>query len=111
MAAGFSSLAMINARRPIKARLDDVFRFLHKRKCDPVGSQFEPEHQIVTVLFGEGRQRQNDAGDIDTLALRQPAANLHPCFGVARAAFQDFKAQLAIIEQQIGAGNQSRKNL
>jgi hypothetical protein len=37
--------------------------------------------------------------------------NLHSCFGVARTAFQDFKAQLAVIEQQIGAGNQGRENL
>ncbi len=52
----------------------------------PIDAQVEAEQQVLPVLLGDRRNRQDDARDIDALAVAQGSANLDPSLGMVGPA-------------------------
>ncbi len=86
-----------------RPRLGDVLGALHERQRDPVDMLFEREGQVLAVLFGQRRERHDDVGDVDALAIRNPAADLDHCLDPARRDALHAQHQLAVVDQQARA--------
>ena len=85
------------------AGLGDILGPLYEGKGDPVRPELDRHGQIPTILFRQGRNRQDHARQINALALREGAAHDHDAIGKISAMFFDAQAQLAVIEQKFRA--------
>ena len=90
--------------------LGDILGALHEGERDPVGAVLQREGEIGAVLFGDRRDRQHHVRHVDPLVVRQGAADEDFGVGEIGAAIGDPEAQLAVVEQEFGAGVQRREH-
>lgn len=88
----------------------DVVGTLDEGKRDPIEAEFERKGEILAVLVGHRRNRQQDVGNVDTLAVEKRAARgdhgLHRRF----ARPLDPQPDASIVQEQFDALTQHREH-
>jgi hypothetical protein len=93
------------------AQLVHVIGALHERQRDPVDAQRQPEVEIAPVLLGQRRDRQQHVGHVDALALREGTTGDDARGREVGSAGLHAQANLAVVDQQIGARFQRGEDL
>ena len=93
------------------ARLRDVLRALHEGKRDPLHAEPEREAQVRAVLFGERRDRQHDARQVDALAVAEAPALHHLRLQRRIGLGQHLQPQPSVVEQHVVARADGREDL
>ena len=93
------------------SRLGDILRALHEGKRDPIAAEIEAELQIGAVLLGQGREAEEDIGQVQPLAVGEMAAGHHDRLGMIGGGGQHREAEAAVVEQELGAGLQRGQHL
>ena len=109
-AEGFSSLAMMRARSPIRSRAS----MMSSGRCGTARSSRRPAPAPCPGRAGPGRERgdrQHHARHVDALAVGQSSAHQHLGIRAGRVAGVDAQAQAAVVQQQLGAGHQRGEDL
>ena len=86
-----------------RAGLGHVLRTLDEAEADEVDPVVEGEAEVGVVLVREGGDGEDHVGDVDALAVGQGAADDHLGFQVVAAGVEDAEAELAVVEQEVGA--------
>ncbi len=77
-----------------------VVGVLYEAECDQIDTQFEPEAQIVFILFGDRRRRERNARRIDAFALPQRATVHDQSHELVHSVLDHAQLDPAIIEQK-----------
>ena len=93
------------------SRLGDILRALHEGKRDPIAAEIEAELQIGAVLLGQGREAEEDIGQVQPLAVGEMAAGHHDRLGMIGGGGQHREAEASVVEQELGAGLQRGQHL
>src|SRR6185312_13739310 len=93
------------------ASLGHVFGALHEGHRDPIDAYIEREGEIRAILRRQGRERQHGVWHVDAFAVREIAAGDDPRLGEILAAFLYLQADIAVIEQEVGARLERREDL
>jgi hypothetical protein len=63
----------------------------------------EREHEVVAVLVGQRRDRNDDVGDVDALIVRNRSADLHFADDPVLVGFEHAQPNLPVVDQDAGA--------
>ena len=93
------------------AGLLDVGGALDEGQRQPVDAELADELQVAAVLVAQRRQRQHHVGDVDALAVGDGAPHRHRAVGEVGAAGDHLQPDLAVVDQERGAGAQRLEDL
>jgi hypothetical protein len=83
--------------------LGDIFGTLDETQGDPVNSLAEREFEVAAILVGQRRDRHDDVGHINALAVGNTPANLDISLDPVGRDFLDPQADLAVVDQKLVA--------
>jgi hypothetical protein len=92
--------------RPLEdaLQLHDVFRAANKREGDIVYVLLDAKPEVCAIFFGQGRDAEGNAGQVDALVLAQFASVDHAAEDVASGDALYAKLDAAIRKQDTAAG-------
>ena len=85
----------------------DVGGALDEAEGDPIDTHVDGEVEVDQILGRQGRDRQHRAGNVDTLVVRQLAADQDAGLGEIGAVTLDQQADAAVVDQQFGSHPES----
>ena len=89
------------AARERLTQREDIARVLHERRRHPVHAELQPQCEVLAVLVRQRRDGKHRVGDVDSLVIRDLAADPHPRAGEIRTAYLDFEPDLAVVDEEV----------